>query len=146
MEKYIVKLTEDEREILLSLVLKGKSSARKLTHARILLGVDENNNTGQSDDDIAILLHISEKTVQRIRKECVENGVESALERKTHTKHKPCKIQGEEEARLITLCCSSPPAGRCRWTLELLADQLVSLRIVESVSAATVGRTLKKMN
>ena len=146
MEKYIVKLAIAERESLLSLILKGKNAARKLTHARILLEADENCGNQKTDGEIAELRYVSEKTVQRVRKECVENGIESALERKSHSRNKPLKIQGEEEARLVALCCSKPPEGRCRWTLRLLADTLVVLEIVESISPQTILNTLKKMN
>lgn len=146
MEKYIVKLAIDERESLLSLISKGKAAARKLTHARILLEADENSSARKTDEEIARALYVSKITVRRVRKDCVENGIESALERKPHSRHKPHKIQGEEEARLIALCCSNPPEGRCRWTLTLLADTLVSLGIVESISPQTVLNTLKKTN
>lgn len=146
MEKYIVKLTIEERENLLSLISKGKAAARKLTHARILLEADENESNRKTDEEIAESLHVSINTIRRVRKECVENGVENALNRKQHSQHKPRKIQGEEEAHLIALCCSTPPEGRSRWTLKLLADKLVSMEIVESVSPQTVLNTLKKMN
>lgn len=122
----------------------GKASAKKLTHARILLAADENINAQETDLSIAESLHISDKTVHRIRKECVENGIESALNRKPHSEKKPRKIQGTEEAHLIALCCSSPPEGRCKWTLKLLADKLISLEIVDSVSPQTVGRVMQK--
>ena len=146
MEKYIVKFTVDERESLLSLISKGKAAARKLTHARILLEADEQDGDRKTDEEIAESLHVSKKTVQRVRKECVENGMGSALERKSHSRTKPRKLQGEEEARLIALCCSSPPEGRCRWTLKLLADKLISLETVERISPQTGLNTLKKTN
>jgi transposase len=146
MEKYIVRLMQDEQENLLSLISKGKASARKLTHARILLATDENTGNRQADEVIAKLLRVSNKTVHRVRKNFVDNGIDGALERKPHSAKKPRKIQGIEEAHLIALCCSSAPEGRCRWTLKLLADKLVSMEIVDSVSAQTVGRILKKMN
>lgn len=146
MEKYIVKLTRDEREFLLSLTSKGKSSAKKLIHARILLETDENSSEEKTDEEIAQLLYISKKTVQRVRKECVKNGIENALERKEHKKYKPHKIDGEAEAHLIALCCSSAPEGRCRWTLNLLTEKFVSLQIMDTVSRMTIARTLKKTN
>lgn len=146
MEKYTVKLTQYEREFLLSLISKGKSFARKLTHARIVLETDEAKGAQNTDEEIAQLLHVSKKTVQRIRKECVENGIESALERKKHIRHKPHKIEGEAEAHLIALCCSSAPEGRCRWTLNLLTEKFISLEIMDDVSRMTISRTLKKTN
>ena len=124
MEKYIVKLTNEERVDLISLISKGKASAKKLTHARILLAIDGSNNGIQTDASVAEPLHISERTVRRVRTECVENGIGSALERKLHTAARPKKIQGAEEARLLALCCSNAPNGRTRWTLKLLADKL----------------------
>ena len=120
MEKYIVKLTHNERGFLLSLISKGKAAAQKLTHARILLEVDENTGEQKTDGEVAEMFHISNKTVQRVRTEFVENGIECALERKKHSNHKPRKIQGEQEAHLIAICCSTPPEGRCRWTMKLL--------------------------
>lgn len=144
MGKYIVKLTNSERENLITLINKGKSSAKKLTHARILLAVDENTHGCKTDKDVAASLHISDKTVHRIRQECVEHGIDNALERKVHSAKKPLKIQGEHEARLIAMCCSTPPEGRARWTMKLLANQLISLEIVESISPQTILNTLNK--
>lgn len=148
MAKYIVKLTKEERADLLTLIKNGKSAARKLEHARILLEVDKSNILCQNktDSEVSNSLHVSEKTIHRIRERFVNEGLEKALERKVHARHKPCKIQGEEEARLIALCCSSAPEGRSRWTLSLLADKLVELNIVDEISCSTVGRALKKTN
>src|SRR3990167_6286195 len=146
MEKYIVRLIKDEQVNLHSLINKGKASTKKLTHARILVAADENDNDRRTDEVIAELLCVSNKTVHRVRKRFVELGIDSALERKSHSAKKPQKIHGEEEAYLIALCCSSAPEGRCRWTLKLLADKLVSMEIVDSVPAQTVGRVLKKTN
>ena len=146
MEKYIVKLTQEERVDLLRLIKKGKSAARKLAHARILLEVDEAtpNQPYKTDKAVGNLLHTSDKTIHRIRQRFVDEGLEAALERKAHTNYRPCKIQGDEEARLIALCCSAAPEGRCRWTLSLLADELVALKVLDDVSRATVGRSLQK--
>jgi len=144
VEKYTVKLSVEERENLFSLISKGKAAARKLAHARILLEVDESGGSVKTDEEISELLHVSEKTVKRVRKECVENGIKSAIERKPHKRYKPRKIQGKEEAQLIAMCCSKPPEGRSRWTLKLLADKLVRLEIVESVCQQTVLTTLNK--
>jgi len=148
MEKYIVKLTQEERETLLSALKKGKASANKLMHARVLLGVDEKNNTPEKKTDEAIgkELHISAKTVARIRQRFVEEGLEAALLRKPHANPKSRKINGDQEAHLIAVCCSKPPEGRNRWTLKLLADRLVEMEIVDSISPVTLSRVLKKMN
>ena len=130
MDKYIVKLSQDERENLLSFISKGKTAAQKLTHARILLEIDENFSSLKTDKEMAAMLHVSTKTIQRVRQTCVELGIEAALERKAHIRHKPHKIQGEEEAKLIALCCSNPPKGYARWTLKLLAGKLVVMEIM----------------
>ena len=148
MEKYIVKLTTEERENLLSLLKKGKASANKLMHARFLLEVDEADSAAKkkTDEEIAKQLHVSAKTVARIRKQFVEEGLEVALLRKPHSNPKSRKLNGDQEAHLISLCCSKPPEGRNRWTLRLLANRLVELEIVDSVSPVTISRVLKKMN
>ena len=146
MEKYIVKLNKEERQNLLSLIKKGKAAAYKLTHARILLEADEAEKTRKKKTDIEIagLLYTSAKTVKRIRKRFVEEGMEIALSRRPHSKTRIPKINGEVEAHLIALSCSSPPEGRSRWTLKLLSDRLVEMKIVDSVSSATVRRAFKK--
>jgi len=150
MEKYTVKLTEEERKNLLSLIKTGKHAASKILHARILLASDEgdyvDSESIKTDEEVAKLFDISEKTVKRVRKRLVEEGPEAALLRKKHARTRPRIITGEEEAHLISLCCSSPPEGRNRWTLKLLSDRLVRLEVVERVSPATVGRVLKKTN
>lgn len=149
MAKYTAKLDLEERTYLLSLINKGKGAAKKLTHARIILAIDESEaNTGNIKPlkDIAEQLHVSVKTIERIRKTLVEEGLDKALNRKKHTRSRTPIIQGQEEAQLIALTCSNPPPGQSRWTLKLLADRMVSLDIVESVSPTTVGRALKKTN
>ena len=146
MEKYIVRLTKEEREELLTLIRVGKKAANKLMHARVLLAADEHDGKlkAATDEDIARELHICSKTVARIRRRFVEEGMESALSRRPHSNPKSRKIDGEQEAHLIALCCSTPPEGRSRWTLKLLAKTLIELEIVDSVSAATLSRVLKK--
>ncbi len=150
MDKYIVNLTKEERENLSSLTKTGKHAASKILHARILLACDEGDyaDSGfmKTDEEVANLLDISAITVKRVRKRLVEDGLEAALMRKKHTRTRPGKIMGEEEAHLIALCCSPPPPGRKSWTLNLLSDRLVSMEVVESVSPATVSRVLKKTN
>lgn len=146
MDKYIVKLTKEEREELLTLIRVGKKAASKLMHARVLLAADEHDSKlkAKTDADIAGEMHICSKTVARIRQRFVEEGMESALSRRPHANPKGRKIDGEQEAHLVALCCSTPPDGRGRWTLKLLASKLIELEIVDSVSAATVSRVLKK--
>ena len=146
MIKHTLKLDIEERDELLKLVKTGKSSAAKLTHARILLAADESVEDAKTDIEIAKLLLVSVSMVQRIRSTAVESGLSAALERKARTTKKALKVYGENEARLITICCSTPPEGRSRWTLQLLANELVRLEIFDEISKSTVQRTLKKMN
>ena len=141
---YIVRLTDQEREELTALVSKGKGAARKLTHARVLLKADA-DGPGWTDERIAEALDVGRRTVENIRKRWVEEGFEAALNRKKRCRPPREKIlDGEKEAKLIAIACEHPPKGRKRWTLSLLADQLVELEIVESISYETVRRTLKK--
>lgn len=146
MIKHRLKLDNEEREELLKLVKTGKSSAAKLTHARILLAADESVEDAKTDVEIAESLLVSASMVQRIRSLAVESGLPAALNRKPRTIKKAPKVDGEKEARLVSICCSAPPAGRSRWTLQLLADELVRLEIFDEISKSTVRRTLKKMN
>lgn len=148
MEKYTVKLTEDEREYLMCLIKTGKSSAKKLTYARILLETDEKHGEGykKTDEAIGKLFHVSYKTVKRVRKQCVEEGLEAALTRKVHSRVKPRRLNGDQEAHLIALACSQAPEGQVRWTLKLLADKLIEMEIVDTVGRTTIHETLKKTN
>lgn len=135
---YVVDLTDEERTGLRDLVRKGRLSARKLTRAHILLRADE----GVVDTAIAEALHVHVATVERTRRRFVEGGVEWALSERPRP-GKARKLDVKQEAHLIALACSKPPEGRNRWTLRLLADRLVKLEIIESISYETVRRTLK---
>ena len=146
-KKYKVTLTLEERTHLLDLVSKGKASAKKLTHARVLLQADESEKgTVWNDAHICEALHVSHRTVERMRKIFVEEGIEAAITRKSHSGYRPRKLDGEQEAHLIALACSSPPAGRKRWTLKLLSSKLVELKYIERIAKETVRQTLKKTN
>jgi hypothetical protein len=146
MKKYVVRLTEAERERLRSLSRKGKVAACKIRHASILLKADA-NRAAWSDERIAEAIGCHVRTVENVRCRCVLQGLEAALERKEQARpRRERKLDGEGEARLIALACSEPPEGRDRWTLQLLADQLVRLEVVDSICAQTVRRTLKKTN
>lgn len=150
MQKYIVKLTLEERNNLISLTRTGRHAASKIMHARILLESDEGDHSDspapKTDKTIASCLKINESSVKRLRKRFVLEGFESALSRKPHARTRPRIIQGDEEAHLIAICCSEAPEGRTRWTLNLLSDKLVEMGVVNKVSASTVGRALKKTN
>lgn len=145
-KKYIVRLEPQEREELLNLVSKGKAAARKLTHARILLQSDvSEGGSSRTDEQIAAALGVTTRTVEHVRQRCVEEGLEAALERKKREgSPTPRILDGAKEAKLVALCCSEAPKGRKRWTLRLLADRLVELNIVESISRDTVRRGMKK--
>ena len=136
---YIVDLTEEERTYLLNFIKSGEHSARKLNRAQILLHADE----GKSDKEIAAALHTGTATVQRTRQRFVEGNLDGAMnERRRPGQQK--KLDEKGEAVLETLAHSQPPEGRNRWTLQLLADRLVELKVVESISYETVRQELKK--
>jgi Homeodomain-like domain len=143
--KYAVALTEAERARLRTLVGSGTAPARTLTRARILLKANQGEGgPGWSDAAIAGALEVHPATVARVRRQCVEAGVEAALERKRPDRVYARVLDGTAEAHLVALACSEPPAGRERWSLRLLADGLVRLEVVEAVSYQTVRRTLKQ--
>jgi len=143
--KYAVELTEAERARLRTLVGSGIAPARMLTRARILLKADQGEGgAAWSDAATAGALEVHPTTVARIRRQFVEAGLEAALERKRPDRVYKHIFDGEAEAHLVALTCSDPPAGRERWTLRLLTDELVRLEVVESVSYETVRRTLKQ--
>ena len=146
-KKYRVRLTGEEQAELRGLVSRGRVAAYKQTHARILLLSDESQPEGAlKDGEIARFLKVGTTTVERVRRRCVEEGLESALGRKEQVNRRQKKLDGQGEAHLIALACSQAPEGRCSWTLQLLADQLVEREIVASISTETVRRTLKKTN
>jgi len=148
MKKYIVRLTNEERQGLTRLVSKGKAAARKLTRARVLLKADVGDGgPGWTDDRIAEALEVGTRRVENIRKRFVEEGLEATVNRKKRCRPPRERVlDGEKEAKLIALCCGNPPEGRARWTLRLLADKLVELDVIESISHETVRQALKKTN
>lgn len=146
VKRYVVKLSDEERERLSTLVHVGKHPARQLTKARILLKADASEaGEGWSDSRIAAALDASIDTVARTRQQLVEEGFEAVLVRKhSPASARPRIFDGAAEAKLIALACSEPPKGRKRWTLQLLEEAVVELNIVERASDNTIGRTLKK--
>ncbi len=136
---YVVDLTKEEKAELLELVGKGEARARKMNRAHILLLANE----GRTDKDIAQALHTSPSTVERTRRRFVEGGLERALNESPRPGGKR-KLTGKQEAYLVALACSDPPEGKKRWSMQLLADRLVELEIVEEISDETVRRKLKK--
>jgi len=146
MKKYKVTLTAEERQQLHDLVNTGKAAAKKLAHARILLKADAApGGPAWLDQRIADAVEVSVATVERVRQRFVEQGLGAALSRKPRERPaRQPKLDGRGEARLIALACSAPPEGRKEWTMKLLADRLVELEVVDSVSDETVRRVLKK--
>ncbi len=137
-------LSEEERVDVLALV-KGNGSAHKRRHAHILLLADEARfQGGLPDSEISSVLGIGRATVERVRKRCADEGIEAALERRQQVNRKPRKLDGSAEAKLVALACSEPAEGHARWTLKLLGERLVELKIVDSIGTETVRRTLKK--
>lgn len=146
-KKYIVSLSAEERQSLKQLTKKGKAPAYKINHARILLKADTNQQDGGGvDEAISKALDVSIPTIERVRRLFVEQGIEAALNRQPPRNTKPRKLDGEQEAHLIALTCSQPPEGQARWTLRLLAERMVELDYVESISYETVRQVLKKTN
>ena len=145
MEKYRVTLVPEEVAALEHLVRSGRSASRKLTHARILLLADGVNGAGHSDDEIVTALGTSLKTIARVRKRFVIEGIEAAIDHRPQpARPDKIKIKGNIEQKLIQLACTDPPRGRCHWTLQLLADEMVVLGLVDSISTETVRQALKK--
>ena len=145
-KKYLVTLTADEREYLGGLLSAGKRSALTLARARILLKADQaDGGPAWEDTRIAEALDCGVRTVERVRQRFVERGLEAALGRKPQDRpSRERKLDGRAEAQLIALACSEPPDGRAAWTLQLLADKLIELRVVDAVCDETVRRVLKK--
>lgn len=151
MKTYRIRLTAEERQTLDGVVTKGRAAARKLTRARILLKADEGPvagpaGPGWTDEAIAAALDVSSGLVERLRKRAVHDGPLAAIERRSAKNPPRRKLDGRQEAQLIALSCSAPPAGREGWTLRLLAATLVELEYVDLVSYETVRRVLKKTN
>jgi transposase len=144
-DKYVVRLTADDRRELGRMARSGKHPARTLVHARILLKADAaKGSPGWDDAAIAEALDCGTRTVARVRRKYAEGGLEVALHRKKPTGRQYRKLDGTQEAKLVAVACSAPPAGKARWTLQMLADKLVELEVVDALSDETVRRTLKK--
>jgi transposase len=148
MKKYIVTLTDEERQSLHELLSAGKAAAQKLAHARILLKAEAApDGPAWPDEQIAEALEMGLSTIARVRQRFVEQGLDAALGRKPQDRpSRPRKLDGAAEARLIALACSPPPPGRADWTMRLLADRLVELEVIDTVSHETVRQVLKKTN
>jgi len=137
---FVVNLKDEDRADLNQLIRRGKASARSLTRARILLMADE----GRSNKEIAEVLRTTEPTIIQIKKRYCQEGLESAINEKPRS-GAPAKIDGTIEAQVTLLACSQPPEGRSSWTLQLIADKLVEMEVVDSISAMSIYRSLKKV-
>ena len=146
MKKYIVRLDAEERFRLGQLVRVGKAAAYRIRHANILLAVEESEaGSKMTDVEAARALNVGVRSIELLRKRLVEEGLDAALDRKKQERASIEKMfDGEKEARLIAIACGPKPQGRVRWTLQLLADRAVALKLVEHCSRQTVMRTLKK--
>ena len=144
-KKYRVTLTPEERVQLEQLVSRGKGAARRLAHARVLLQSDESDGGPRRPDAyVAAALDVSVRTVERVRERFVERGLDAALDPAPTSRAYARRLDGAQEARLVTLACSAPPGGKARWTLRLLADRMVELSYAPAVSHETVRQVLKK--
>lgn len=141
IKKYVVRLSNSERTQLRTLIRKGEASARLLARARVLLLADE----GHTDDQIAASVHVGTTTIERLRRRFTQDGLEHTLHDRPRPGGTP-KLDGKQEALLVALTCSEPPDDRPHWTMQLLADRLVAIGVVETISDETVRRVLKKTN
>ena len=142
--KVVVRLTADQRKALEEVVHTGTCSAHAARRARILLKADADGPDGWTDERIAEALDTTRMTVMRVRQQFVAEGLDATLHRKKPTARQYRKLDGAQEAQLVAIACSKAPEGQARWTMELLAERLVELKVVESISPATVCRTLQK--
>lgn len=147
MVRYTIKLTKSEVEELQSIINKGSHSSHTYRAAYILLNADEGKYSDKvSNEQVCKVLKIGMRTIDRVKKRFIEEGMEAVLERKPTSRVYERKVDGDLEAKLVTLCCSEPPEGFAKWSLRLLADKLVELKYVDSISHVAVGNILKKTN
>jgi len=147
MIRYTIKLTKPEVEELMSIINKGSHTSQTFRTAYILLNCDEGEYSEKvTNEQLAKVLKIGMRTIDRVKKKFIEDGFESALERRPTSRVYEKKVDGEVEAKLVTLCCSEPPKGYAKWSLRLLADKMVELQYVESISYVKVREVLKKTN
>jgi len=149
MARYIIKLSKEEIEELTTIIKKGKHSSQAFRAAYVLLNCDKGSCSKDStitNAEIKKILKIGDRTIDRIKKKFIEEGFEAVLERHPSSQNYTKKMDGDLEAKLVALCCSEPPAGYAKWSLRLLADKLVELNYVDSISHVSVRRALKKTN
>lgn len=147
MIRYTIKLTKSEVEELMSIINKGSHTSQTFRTAYILLNCDEGKHSEKvTNEQISKVLKVGMRTVDRVKKKFIEEGLEASLERRPTTRIYETKTDGDVEAKLVKLCCSDPPKGFAKWSLRLLADKMVELHYVESISYVTVRSMLKKTN
>lgn len=147
MIRYTIKLTKEEVAELQSIISKGSHTSQAFRTAYILLNCDQGEYSDKvSNEQIIKVLKVGMRTIDRVKKRFVEEGFDQVLERRATSRKYEVKIDGDVEAKLVSLCCSEPPSGYAKWSLRLLAEKMVELRYVESISYVSVGNVLKKMN
>jgi len=148
MNSYKVTLTQDERDFLITITRSGTHAAKKVIHALILLNVDRGqySTSNQTNEEVCKVLKIGMRTIDRVKKRFVEEGLEAALKMAPTSRMYDKLVDGDMEAHLIALACGEAPEGYARWSLRLLADKMVELRYADQISYETVRRTLKKTN
>jgi len=147
MKRYTIKLQKEEVEELLAIINKGFHSSHTFRTAYILLNCDEGEYAEKvTNEQISKVLKVGMRTIDRVKKRFIEEGLDEALNRKPTSREYEKKVDGEVEAKLVQLCCSEPPSGYSKWSLRLLADKMVELQYVDSISHVAVRNTLKKMN
>jgi transposase len=147
MIKYTIHLSKAEREELKKIINKGSHTSQTFRAANILLNCDQGKyGHKRTNEQISKVLNVGMRTIERVKKRFMEEGMEATLERRPTSRAYEVKADGDVEARLVTLCCSEPPAGYAKWSLRLLADKMVELKYIESISYETVRRVLKKTN
>ena len=147
MIRYTVKLSQEEVKELMAIINKGSHTSHTFRTAYILLNCDEGDYSEKfTNEQISKILKVGMSTIDRVKKRFIEEGFEAVLERRTSSRVYDVKLDGDVEAKLVKLCCSEPPPGFAKWSLRLLADKMVELQYVESISHVSVGNVLKKTN
>jgi transposase len=147
MIRYTIKLSQEEVKELMAIINKGSHTSHTFRTAYILLNCDEGDYSDKAtNEQISKLLKVGMRTIDRVKKRFIEEGFEAVLERRASSRVYDVKIDGDVEAKLVKLCCSEPPPGFAKWSLRLLADKMIELQYVDSISYVSVGNVLKKMN
>ena len=147
MIRYSIRLSQEEVKELRIIINKGSHTSQTFRAAYILLNCDEGDYSEKvTNEQISKVLKVGMRTIDRVKKKFIEDGFEKVLERRVSSRIYDVKIDGEVEAKLVKLCCSEPPPGFAKWSLRLLADKMVELKYIESISYVSVGNVLKKMN